>query len=181
MFRFIIKLFCFSSLFADPVVDSSKEWASLGPVIKNTSYTTDREEEDPSIWVIFAKQMGDENFMIRFPENPVYTYPNPEELRVTAQLKGELYSATVLRVSNEDEVEVMIQRKVLGEEIAGVEVIKSAENVWDLVYRSDGKWVAIRYFLSPQHLYILQSENSLLHRENHQKFVDSLDVIFSKN
>ncbi len=189
MFKSLIKLCLLCSSYVDPLeVPSGTEvspdasgWVALGPALNKTVEPEAREEDDLSVWVIFAKQWGDENFMVRFPEDPTYRYISPDEMKISASTKNEIYSLRVLKAPPAEQLRQQISEVLMQTDILLEEVAKSDENTVDILYRKDGKWMSTRFFLTKHHLYILHSENAISHRENHQKFIDSLDVVFAKN
>lgn len=183
MFKCFIKFCLFCTSYTGPLaadVDSGG-WVSLGPGIKKTTEEVGSQEDDPSVWVIFSKQLAGENFMVRFPEDPVYTYLSSEEMQIAASTQEGSYTLNVLKAPAAHEVEQQVKELFLKSEIDVAEVVRPTENTFDILFRKDGKWIAQRLFLTSQHLYIFQTENVIFHRENHQKFIDSLDIDFSRN
>lgn len=181
MYNYFVKFLLLCSSYTGPLaaeIDSGG-WVALGPAIKKGSGEEARQEDDPSLWVIFSKQLGNENFMIRFPEDPAYTYLSPEEMQISASADGASYTLRVLQAASVEEMELRIKDLYLQSEMDVVKVDRPAENTFDIVLRKGGKSIAQRIFLTSQHVYILETENVIFHRENHQKFITSLDVAFS--
>jgi hypothetical protein len=140
----------------------------------------DPDQEDLSVWVLFSKQIGNENVMVRMPEDPKYHYLSSDEMEIVSSSGGDVYSLQVLKAVSRDSVEALMKETFLQPDILLSEVQRTADNTWDIVFRKEGKWFGQTYFLSHQHLYIFQTESSVFHRENHQKFVSSLDIIFAE-
>jgi hypothetical protein len=119
--------------------------------------------------------------MVRFPEDPVYSYVSPDEMRISASTKTESYDLRVLKAPSREALRQQVSEILMQPEILLEEVSQADANTIDILYRKEGKWISVRFFLTSQHLYILHSENAISHRENHQKFIDSLDVVFARN
>ena len=52
------------------------------------------EDGDPSIWTVFSKKELDEEFIVRFPTEPVYSYEGAQ-MRVFAEADGKAFLLTV--------------------------------------------------------------------------------------
>lgn len=182
MYKFIAKLFLIGSAYLGPLGDGvdSDGWVSLTPIEKRSFEDPGPDQEDPSIWPLFAKRLGDENFMVRFPTDPKYHYISQDEMEITAESPQGYYSLRVLNAVSLDAVEAQIQEVFMQTDVVLLERVKASENRWEIVYQKGGKWISQTFFLHFQHLYIFQTEDVDLHRENHQKFVTSLDVSISK-
>lgn len=182
MFKFIIKCCLLSTSYTGLLGAGSESdgWVALAPVVKKSSGEMDPDKEDLSEWVLFSKQIGDENIMVRMPEDPKYHYLSSDEIEITSSHEDELYSLRVLKAVSKEAVEVQVKEVFLQPDILLAEVARTADNSWDIVYRKDGKWFGQTYFLTSEHLYIFQTENSIFHRESHQKFASSLDIVFVK-
>lgn len=182
MYKFIAKLFLIGSAYVGPLGDGvdSDGWVSLTPIEKRAIEDPGLDQEDPSIWALFSKQLGDENFMVRFPVEPKYHYISQDEMEITAESPEGHYSLRVLNALPFDAVETQVQEVFMQTDVVLLEKKKVADNRWEIVYQKEGKWVAQTFLLHFQHLYIFQTEDVVFHRENHQKFASSFDVVISK-
>jgi hypothetical protein len=182
MFSFITKFCLLCTSYTGPLGTDmeSDGWVALSPVVKKSSAEIDPDKEDLSVWVLFSKQIGEENVMVRMPEDPKYHYISSDEMEMTSSHNGGIYSLRVLKAVSKEAVEAQVKEVFLQPDILLAEVARTADNSWDIVFRKDGKWFGQTYFLSHQHLYIFQTENSIFSRENHQKFSSSLDIVFAK-
>ncbi len=52
------------------------------------------DEIDPSIWVVFSKKEFDEEFVIRFPVDPIYVHEG-SQARFAAELDGKKFALSV--------------------------------------------------------------------------------------
>lgn len=157
----------FNFLFAS--IDSNG-WVSVEPP-KKSSFEGALQEEDSSIWVVFTKKLGPEKLLVRFPEDPEYTYLTPDEMEIFTSQDGATYR---LRVLKADPSFLKEREKQLSSDLITEE--STTPNTLDLFYRSEGSWVWERLVLTPHHLYILQTTSDTLISEGHQQFVDSLDI-----
>ncbi len=182
MFNFITKfcLICTSYLGSFANEADADGWVALSPVVKKTIESVENDPEESSIWVYFSKEIGDEQVMVRFPEDPKYRYLSPDEMEITSSHAGGEYSLRVLDRVSEESVEEQIKEVFLQPDISLNEISRTADHVWDISYRKEGKSVFQTFILSSHHLYIFQTEDPIFHRENHEKFVKSLDIIFLK-
>lgn len=179
MFKFIINLSLLCSSFTEPKPDTDG-WVTIPPVKKNTFTETDADKDNSSIWALFSKQLGNENLLIRMPEDPKYRYLSSGEMEITSSSKGESYLLNVLNAVPRDSVETQVKDEFFQPEILLEEVSRISSSQWDIFYRKDGKWIAKTYMLKGNHLYIFQTESLFSHRENHQQFVSSLDIKISQ-
>jgi hypothetical protein len=178
MYKFITKLFLIGTAYFAPFAEGERSdgWVSLAPTEKRSFSDHGIDQEDPLIWVLFAKQLGDENFMVRFPVEPKYHYISQDEMEISAASTEGYYSLRVLNAMSSDAVEAQIQEVFMQTDVVMLENMKISENRWEIAYQKEGKWISQTFFLHFQHLYIFQTEDVVFHRENHQKFVASLDV-----
>lgn len=170
--KFLIGISLFlSSLFATP--DSSGWVAVERPVKSSIDHAGD--EDDPDIWVIFSKKMGADSFMVRFPEDPKYTYLPNGDLEMTASKEGNSYRLTVQEGSLES-LEERAKAIAVQPEILLVEATRSSADTLDILYRQEDKWVWEHLFLTPHHLYIFQTKSLDLQGDGHRYFIQSFDV-----
>jgi hypothetical protein len=167
LFGYFIAL---SSLFATP---DANGWAAVEKPRTDSAFEHAGDEDDPSIWVIFSKRLGAESFMVRFPEDPKYTYHSPDELEMTASRGAESYRLTVL----ESSLEALDQRAkaiALQPGILHVESERTSATTLDLHYQRSGKWVWEHLYLTPHHLYIFQTKSDFIRGDSHSYFIHSL-------
>jgi hypothetical protein len=141
-FKYLIGSILLSSPLATEGVDG---WFSVEKVQKGEDRA---EEDDPSIWVIFAKRLSSETFQIRFPEDPNYRYTETGGFEVAAEREGEILQLTV--------------------QPAGAEVPE------DLLYQSEGKWVYEHFIQTADHLYHLKTTSLTADSEASRAFIFSL-------
>ncbi len=167
---FIIKYFFYSCLFFGALLSDSDGWVALSPVIKSEEERRSGEEENPSIWVLFSKKTGDEEWMIQFPQDPsCRTFPTE-----TVVHAGDHTLWVTDRASPEAGV------GYFNDPDAIISEMNVSENRIDLVYQKGGMYFAQRHICTDEHLYVLQTKNAFFQRENHEKFISSFSLISSK-
>jgi len=104
---------------------------------------------DPSIWVVFAKTLGSEKLLVRFPGDPTYRYLDEagKELEVVAGMHK-----LVVREAN------------------------GAPTVTDKTYWQDGFWHMERVITTKNHTYFFETKSESLDLISHGKFVSSFDI-----
>lgn len=118
------------------------------PVEKELRGAEQVEEGDPSIWVLFSKSLGDEKFLVRFPDEPVYQYIGPETLEISSTKDGETFQLTV--------------------QPAG-----PADLEGDLSYEAEGKWVTVHLVQTESHFYRFKTVCKEAGSPQHEAFVSS--------
>jgi hypothetical protein len=182
MIKFILKFCLLCTSYTGPLgseIDADG-WVDLTPVIKKTAVGMDPEPEDLGVWVYFSKQVGNENIFVSLPEDPQYRYISEDEMEITSSGKEGTYSLRILKPVSQESVETQVKEVFLQSEIFVKEVSQKKDNTWEIQYRKDGKWIFQTFVLNAEHLYVFQTEDPISHRENHEKFVSSLDVASSK-
>jgi hypothetical protein len=113
---------------------------------------------DPSVWIVFAKQMGDEQFLIRFPDDPAYgPSSDGKGIYYASEGGGALYTLRVeprplgALMSLEERLRHIEGR---GGEVERVEVEESGL-AFD--YRLGKKWIQERQIATEDHLYTLST------------------------
>jgi hypothetical protein len=168
-------LAAFSSLV--PVPDANG-WVSVERPPHQSAFEHAGDEDDPDIWVLFSKQSGVEKFMVRFPEDPIYRYLEDGSLEISASRNGEAHLLQVLEGASADELERRASAIAVQPGILLVEMERASSGALELCYLAGDQWTRERYFLTPHHLFVLQTKSSDFHSENHRYFSDSLDVDF---
>ncbi len=54
-------------------------------------------KKDPSIWVLFSKDLGWGQFSVRFPEDPTYRYIGEGNLEIVSKKEEQLYTLRILK------------------------------------------------------------------------------------
>lgn len=54
-------------------------------------------EQNPSLWVLFAKELEGEKIGIRFPADPIYGYTEDGSFQVRSEKEGERFELIVLK------------------------------------------------------------------------------------
>jgi len=124
------------------------------PVEKEVKAAEQVEENDPSIWVLFAKSVGAEKFLVRFPEDPVYRYLENGALQISSVRGGEVFELTVLGTDSD------IPRT-------------------DLVYQQEEKWVHEHFLQTNHHVYHFKTLSNTLNSEYSSIFFSS--ILIDKN
>ncbi len=165
IFKFVFKLF----VFASALVGDSSGWY---PVEQPRKAEINRDEDDPSIWALFAKKMGEERFLVRFPDDPAYSYPSPGILKISSVREGEQFT---LWVEKKEAIQGGYEERVqeLGSQ-EDISLLTVGEDTRDIMYRKEGKWVREHLVESASHLFLFQTVSPEFSEKNHQYFVQSL-------
>lgn len=175
MFKFLY-IFCSSLVGFIGTGPDADGWVSLENVVERTEQKFREDEKDSLVWVVFSKQVGEENIMVRFPEDPAYR-EIPEGLEILSKVQGASYTLYVLDPVSIEDVGLRVERIASEKEVSFFEVIRVDLNTWDLSYQKDGRWMGQRFHLTSQHLYVLETEQDCFSAQNHDRFVSSLDVL----
>lgn len=122
------------------------------PVEKPQKSQNQAEEDDPTIWVLFSKNLDSEKFLVRFPTEPSYRYSETGELEIVAEGEEETFILTI-------------------QESAPREL----PNV-DLHYQSEGKWVHEHFVQTDQHLYHFKTLSKVAKSESYREFITSFSI-----
>lgn len=172
---FIFTCFAFlNSLFG--VLDA-EGWALVAKP-KERAFTRSLEEErDPSIWVVFAKQLGDEKFLVRFPEDPLYTYLTSDEMEISCSRGDISYLLRVLRNPGSSFFDERKKVVELHPETLLIQERRPSPHILELFYRNEeGKWVWEQLRLSAHHLYFFQTKSDTIQSDLSYQFVNSLEL-----
>ncbi|HSX25660.1 MAG TPA: hypothetical protein VLE89_01465 [Chlamydiales bacterium] len=144
------------------------------PVEQPDKGNFDDEETDPSIWVVFAKSLAEEKFMVRFPEDPTYQISSSNALEMTSSKGGEQYRLWVQENGVvADPFEKRLEEVLI---LPDALLISIDEPSQDLFYRADGKWVREHFISTPSHTYLFQTSSPVSDGKNHQFFVNSFQL-----
>ncbi len=114
------------------------------------------EEDDHSVWVVFAKSFGEERILVRFPDDPVYQRKN-----------GDFIAATPYGSSGEF---TLIVQKKIGD---GEGMVR------ELAYpdpEHPGYWVRERHVESRENHYVLRLINPVNDPHLFDKFANSFEI-----
>ncbi len=114
--------------------------------VEKTPQPTEQNEDDPSIWALFSKSLGDEKFLVRLPGDPVYQYSGSGDFELSSEKEGERFLLTVE---------------------------ENGEGEGDLLYQSEDKWVHEHYVKSGSHLYHFRTLSNTSDSTNHKAFISS--------
>jgi len=131
------------------------------------------DETDPSIWVVFAKEIGNEKFLVSFPKEPTYKYLNEEgsEMELFASCGG---AEHVLQVLLPSENLLEARKESLQGAIHFFE--KKDETGTEIIYWKGGYWFMERLVSLGTHSYILQTKTVDFENQAHSLFSASLDI-----
>ncbi|HSX10895.1 MAG TPA: hypothetical protein VLF94_04175 [Chlamydiales bacterium] len=118
------------------------------PVEKVRNGTKQEEEVDRSIWVLFAKNLGDERIQVRFPDDPAYKYSDAEVMEISSERDGETFQLTV-------------------------QPAEAGEAKGDLLYQIEGKWVREHVVQTDHHFYRFKTISNGSDDAHHKAFVSS--------
>lgn len=166
LFSFI---FSFFGLIATP---DSSGWVALD---RQIPYVEEEIVDKEGFWVVFSKQVGKENFSIRFPGDPIYRY-FPKGIEVFSVKDSEKFH---LFVSGAQDSSFFEERIETIQSIPGFFMIQAesvSADTLDLVYKVEEKWFRERVFLTSSHIYTMQTTSFECLDENHRFFIDSLYV-----
>ena len=166
-------LFAFLAWIAAPLDEQG--WALVERPQKN-SFEHAGDEDDPSIWVIFSKKLGKENFMVRFPEDPLYSHPSEGEMELASSKEGISYRLHIREAASLEELERRSKEIAMQPGILLIEAKRVAVDTLDLLYQTEGKWVWERLHLTPHHLYVFQTKNEVFQSDGHRYFIKSFNV-----
>lgn len=83
---------------AAPLVSGENGWYPIDKEEKSEQISC--PEDDPSIWVLFSKDLGGKKFQVRFPEDPIYRYTEEGDLEITSQKNKEIFQLTVKKLES---------------------------------------------------------------------------------
>jgi hypothetical protein len=170
MFLFKV-LFSFGLLMADLPAMDAEGWVSIErPRVEDVEGA---DERDPSIWVVFAKQIGPEKILISFPDEPTYTYKNGG-LEVFSKSGGHEHWFQVLDQTFQSGEEMLRFRL---EQLGSPRVVKqkTSENSAELVVWKDGFWLQEKIVKSDYRAFIMQTKSVELEPDFHREFTRSFD------
>ena len=174
--KFFKYLFCSlllsGSLFAGEAGDG---WF---PVEKTRTAPADGEEIDSSIWVLFAKSLGEERITVRLPEDPSYAFSYSGAFEVSAKTDQEIFE---LKAIPQGEIEKRVEeiRALSGVSLVVVDPPSqdsSGENRSAVTYKLGEKWVHEHLIQTAHHLYCLQTIGESPESADHLAFISSFQI-----
>ena len=121
------------------------------PVEKVLKQPVQAEEDDPSIWVLFSKNLGAESIQVRLPGDPTYQYVDSDTLEISSTQDGETF-------------QLVIQPG------------RTADLGGDSVYELAGKWVHEQVVQTEHHVYLFKTITKGADSESAQIFFSSFSI-----
>jgi hypothetical protein len=175
MFLFKL-LFSFGLLMTDLPAMDAEGWVSVERPSKEAE-APGADERDPSIWVVFSKQIGSEKILISFPDEPTYRYMNRdgEQLEVFSSSGGIEHRFQMLNEIFQSSEEML---KLRLEQVGSSSVAekKVSGNAAELLIWKDGFWIQEKLIRTDQHTFFLQTKAPHIERDSHRAFVQSFDL-----
>jgi hypothetical protein len=116
------------------------------------------EEEDHSIWVVFAKSFGTERVLVRFPEDPHYRHA------------AGYFEASATHLGS-GEMTLIVCKKNFA----------ASQNLPDreVVYRDadTGRWVFERHIETDEYQYVLRFSHPSQSKVQSRQFFDSFEIV----
>lgn len=173
LFKFMFSL---SLLMSDAPKMDADGWVPVERP-KQEAEMVGADERDPSIWVVFAKQIGSEKIILKFPDEPTYRYAhkNGEEMEVTASAFGVEHKFQVVPQTYASSEEMLRQR--VGQ-LEGYTVIsqKWDENSAEWMGWKDDFWVQEKIIRGEFRTFFLQTKSASIEANSHRAFVESFDL-----
>ena len=155
-------------------VPDADGWVS----VERPETPTEEFEEEKGVWVVVSKKIGDERFLVRFPEDPLY-HSFPGGIEWTAAFNSDLLSLRVENREDEKDLSQFVEERLLFlNALPETFLIKSSahENAFDLFYRHEGKWVWEKIMVTPHFVYLFQTKSEQMSGNTHRQFTISFDA-----
>lgn len=134
-------------------------------------------------WPVFVRQFGSDRILIRFPDEPTYTYPYVEQgdletAFVEANFEGVSYQLLVeLRSMDFDRFLEAKKLTIASEKDALLVAVDEVDaRTVDFLYRSGKKWIRERVIGSNERFYTLQTTADTFDEAFHDRFLHSFDL-----
>lgn len=135
------------------------------------------DERDPSIWVVFSKQLGTGKMVVRFPDEPSYRYvgEGKQHMEIFAAADGIEYRVGILEetVKSADEMLKARMEQVGSQTVAKKEIL---ENRAELIHWKEGFWFQETLLKTDHHTFFLQTKSADIESDSHRVFVKSFDL-----
>lgn len=176
IFKLLISAFILSAdLSPEPDADG---WVAIERPEKNSG-VEGADERDPSIWVVFSKQIGPEKILISFPDEPTYRYMDVrgELIEVRSASRGAEHRLQVLQETFKSPEELLTLRKKQLEGASMFTQSHDSTKKWvDLMYWKEGFWHFERLITTDLHTYFLQTTAPDADGEAHHIFIHSFNL-----
>jgi hypothetical protein len=174
---FVKLLFSFGLLLAELPAMDAEGWVTVERPRKEAE-APGADERDPSIWVVFSKQIGAEKILISFPDEPVYHYMDGDgaQLEATAKAHGIEHRFQMFKqIFRSSEQMLSLRLKQL--EKATIVEQRVSENSAELLFWQDGFWVQEKLIRTENRAFFLQTKSSEIERDSHRAFTQSFDLV----
>jgi len=174
---FVKLLFSFGLLLADLPAMDAEGWVTVERSRKEAE-AQGADERDPSIWVVFSKQIGAEKILVSFPDEPVYRYMNGDgaELEVSGKAHGIEHRFQMFKEIFQSSEQMLDLRLKQLEKVSIVEK-RVSENSVELLFWQDGFWVQEKLIRTENRVFFLQTKSSEIERDSHRAFTQSFDLV----
>lgn len=137
------------------IVSADEGWVSVS---RPERVVHQLEEEDRSIWVVFAKTFGSERVRVRFPEDPHYRH---------VEGHFEAYSSHL----GQGEMFLMARKKNLA-------AVQSHAQTREIAYLDpeSSRWVFEKHIETDQYQYVLRLSHPSQSRALFRQFCDSFEI-----
>lgn len=171
----LLKYLIGAILAAGPAIPvEAEEGDGWFPVEQKTETPSDGDEIDPSIWVVFAKQLAGEKIVLRFPEDPSYLHPAPGVLEIASSKEGERFLLrAVERGPGEDPFS---QRAAEIQALPDAEVFEIDREASSFLYKKEGKWIREQIVQTAGHSFLFQTTSPSPDGVSHRIFFTSFQV-----
>lgn len=132
------------------------------------------DEDDPSLWVLYSKKIGSENFTVRFPEDPKVVSLNSTDLEFLSIQGKDTYRLSVSKTTPAA-LESHFKELIVNPNVLLVQSTFS-DSKGDLLYRENEKWIHEHLFLSGEYLFIFQTKSESMSPSTHSYFFRSFSL-----
>lgn len=143
------------------------------PVERPPKPSASLEGIDPSIWVLFTKNLGEERIRVRLPADPTYKFSFTGVFEISSKKEGEIFE---LKAYRQGDIEKRLEEIRALPEVSSISLGSVVGGRADLTYKLNEKWVHESLFQTAHHLYSLQTVGETLESSNHLSFISSFGV-----
>ncbi len=171
----LLKYLIGAVLAAGPIAPAGAEESDgWFPVEQKEETPFEGDEIDPSIWVVFAKQLAGEKIVLRFPEDPTYSHPAPGVLEIASSKDGEQFFLRA--VERDGGGDPFSQRAAEIQALPDAEAFEIDQAESSLLYKKEGKWVREQIVQSAGHYFLFQTASPMSDGVSHRIFFTSFQV-----
>lgn len=145
------------------------------PVEKVETPSVEEKVEEES-HPIYVQKLGHERFQIQLPAEPMYQYLSESEVEISVHQGEEVFLLRVLERPDGDILAQKVKEITSEPGIVIVAIEQNAEDLVDLHYFVQGKWVKERLLLTEEHLYLLQTQSVQPLTAAHEECISSLAI-----